>query len=321
MINFADRLSLKISQTQNPTVMGLDPMLEYIPASIRESAASQFSDPEAAAGEAIFQFNKGLIDATSDIIPAVKPQAAYYEQYGAAGYRALQRTIAYAKEKGMLVIVDAKRNDIGSTAEAYARAILGHSEIGQDADGKSIVRSFLGGDCITLNGYLGIDGIEPFLKQCQANGQGCYILVRTSNPSAGDLQDLQLADGRTVYEAMAQKVAEWGQDFIGVQGYSFVGAVVGATWPDQAKKLREIMPNSLILVPGYGAQGATADDAVASFGPQGQGALVNASRSLMLAWKKQNMTVEDYAAAARNEALAMRDDLQAALERAGKKIV
>lgn len=321
MKNFADRLTEKIKATQNPTVMGLDPMLDYVPAALREQASSRFADPAEAAGEALFLFNQALIDATYDIIPAIKPQVAYYEQYGVAGYLALQRTIAYAQAKGQLVIVDAKRNDIGSTAEAYTRAILGQCEIGRDANGLPITRRFLGGDCITLNGYLGIDGIQPFLNEMKANGQGCYILVRTSNPSAGDLQDLQLADGRTVYEAMAGKVAEWGQDFVGTSGYSSVGAVVGATWPKQAETLRQIMPQSLILVPGYGAQGGSADDAVASFGADGQGAIVNASRSLMLAWKKHQMMPEAFAAAARKEALAMRQDLQAALHRAGKDIV
>lgn len=321
MKNFADRLTEKIKQTKNPTVMGLDPMLSYVPESLRKIAADHHSDPLEAAGEAIYLFNQALIDATYDLIPAIKPQAAYYEQYGAAGYLAMQKTIDYAQAKGMLVIVDAKRNDIGSTAEAYSRAILGQTELGLAADGQKQFNSMLHADCITLNGYLGIDGIEPFLMHCRANGQGCYILVRTSNPSAGDIQDLKLADGMTVYEAMAKKVAEWGQDLIGECGYSSVGAVVGATWPEQAVKLRQMMPHTLILVPGYGAQGATADDAVASFGADGQGALVNASRSLMLAWKKQGMTEESFAQAARLEALAMRDDLLAALNRAGKKIV
>ncbi|MDD2533777.1 MAG: orotidine-5'-phosphate decarboxylase [Eubacteriales bacterium] len=321
MNHFADRLTEKIKSTQNPTVMGLDPMLDYIPESLLQRAKAQTKDSITAIGEALFLFNQALIDATFDLIPAVKPQVAYYEQYGVAGLSALQRTVSYAQEKGMLVIVDAKRNDIGSTAEAYARAILGQSVVGTDENGHPIFKSFMGGDCITLNGYLGLDGIKPFLNECSKNGQGCYILVRTSNPSAGDLQDLILEDGRTVYEAMACKVAEWGDTFIGQSGYSSVGAVVGATWPKQAESLRKIMPHALILVPGYGAQGATADDAVASFGSDGQGAIVNASRSLMLAWKKHQMPIEEFAKAARVEAIAMRDDLQAALLRAGKKIV
>lgn len=320
MLNFADRLTAKIRETGNPTVMGLDPMLEYVPESIRQEALSRFSDPAQAAGEALYIFNQQLIDAVTDLMPAVKPQFAYYEQYGEYGYLALQRTIAYAQAKGMLVIADAKRNDIGSTAEAYARAILGHSELGQDTAGQAINRQFLGADCVTLNGYLGIDGIQPFLEQCSVNGQGVYILVRTSNPSAGDLQDLLLQDGRPVYEAMAEKVASWGASLIGKSGYSSVGAVVGATWPKQAEKLRRLMPHSLILVPGYGAQGATANDAIASFGPDGQGAIVNASRSLMLAYKKQKLPAERFAEATRIEALAMRKDLQDALARSGRPI-
>lgn len=320
MLNFADRLTAKIKETQNPTVMGLDPMLDYVPDSIRQIASSRYSEPAQAAGEALFLFNQQLIDAVADLIPAVKPQFAYYEQYGESGLLALKRTIDYAKAQGMLVIADAKRNDIGSTAEAYARAILGESRLGQDASGQTVSRQFIGADCITLNGYLGIDGIKPFIDQCSANGQGAYILVRTSNPSAGDLQDLVLQDGRTVYEAMAEKVASWGQDLIGSSGYSSIGAVVGATWPKQAEKLRQLMPHSLILVPGYGAQGATADDAVASFGADGQGAIVNASRSLMLAYKKHKLPAGQFAAATRQEALAMRKELQEALARSGRPI-
>jgi len=320
MLNFADRLTAKIKETQNPTVMGLDPMLDYIPEAIWQMANSRFSDPGQAAGEALFLFNQQLIDAVVDLIPAVKPQFAYYEQYGEHGYIALQRTITYARSKGLLVIADAKRNDIGSTAEAYVRAILGQSTLGQDAAGQKISRQFIGADCVTLNGYLGIDGIQPFLDQCSANGQGVYILVRTSNPSAGDLQDLLLQDGRPVYEAMAEKVASWGKDLVGTSGYSSVGAVVGATWPKQAEQLRRLMPQSLILVPGYGAQGATADDAIASFGPDGQGAIVNASRSLMLAYKKHKLPVAQFAEATRLEALAMRKDLQEALARSGRPI-
>ncbi len=313
MQNFADRLEAKIRATGNPTVMGLDPMYEYIPASIRESVTYLTQDPGMAVGMAILAFNKRLIDAVADIIPAIKPQFAYYEQYGIHGWSALVRTIEYARSRGLLVIADAKRNDIGSTAEAYSRAILGASTL---ADGQD--HTLIGADAITLNGYLGLDGLQPFLETCQQTGKGVYILVRTSNPSAGDLQDLQLADGRTVYEAMAGKVATWGAGLVGECGYSSVGAVVGATWPQQAARLREIMPQSLILVPGYGAQGATADDAVAGFGADGGGAIVNASRSLMLAWKKHTRDPETFDKAARAEALQMRDDLRQALIRAGK---
>lgn len=315
MLNFADRLTRKIKETGNPTVMGLDPMLDYVPASIRRQASLAAADPAEAAGLALYAFNQQLIDAVADLVPAVKPQFAYYEQYGGPGLLALQKTIAYARAKGLLVIADAKRNDIGSTAEAYSRAILGQTSLGESSS-----QSFIAADCITLNGYLGIDGIKPFIDQCQKGGQGVYILVRTSNPSAGDLQDLVLADGRTVYEAMAEKVSEWGQDLVGQSGYSSVGAVVGATWPRQAEKLRQIMPHSLILVPGYGAQGATAEDAVASFGPDGQGAIVNASRSLMLAYKKYGLSADEFTSATRKEALAMRDDLRGALKRAGRAI-
>lgn len=314
MDNFADRLEARIRAMGNPTVMGLDPMLDYVPARLRTAAAARYEDSARATGQALLAFNQALIDAVADIVPAIKPQFAYYEQYGIHGWSALAQTIAYAQAKGLLVIADAKRNDIGSTAEAYARAILGESQL---ADG--LRHTLLGADAVTLNGYLGLDGLQPFFDLCQQAGKGVYILVRTSNPSAGDLQDLALADGRTVYEAMAGKVEQWGRTLIGSCGYSSVGAVVGATWPQQAVRLRSIMPHSLILVPGYGAQGATADDAVASFGPDGGGAIVNASRSLMLAWRKHNLDQADFAEAARLEALQMRDDLRQALVRAGKQ--
>lgn len=308
--NFADRLNTKIAQTSNPTVLGLDPMLDYIPKSILTYFREQCDDATLATSLAIYEFNRRLIDAVVDIVPAIKPQFAYYEQYGHHGWEALNHTIQYAHNKGMLVIADAKRNDIGPTAAAYARAILGQTDL---IDGT--VRACLDADAVTLNGYLGLDGIAPFLTLCKEQGKGVYILVRTSNPSAGDLQDLTLSDGRTVYEAMAAKVHEWGHDLKGSCGYSSVGAVVGATWPLQARKLRKIMPDNLILVPGYGAQGATADDAVAGFGHDGQGALVNASRSLMCAWKKHGLDHEAFDQACRQEAIQMKNDLQQALEK------
>ena len=265
------------------------------------------------AGLAIYEFNKRLIDSVADIIPAIKPQVAYYEKYGSHGMNALRQTIHYARKAGMLVIADGKRNDIGSTAQAYAGAWLGENRM---PDGSSAAQ--FDADALTINGYLGIDGVEPFMKVCQERGKGIFILVRTSNPSAGDLQDLVLSDGRTVYEAMAGKVAAWGDALTGESGYSSVGAVVGATWPLQASKLRKLMPKAFILVPGYGAQGATAQDAANSFGPDGRGAIVNASRSLMLAWKKHQMNHDDFAAATRREALIMKADLRQALEKSGR---
>lgn len=316
MNNFADRLSQRIRETGNPTVLGLDPLLDYVPDSIRSHFKKQCDDPELAAGLALYEFNKRLIDSVAGTIPAVKPQIAYYEKYGPHGLAALRQTISYARKAGMLVIADGKRNDIGSTAEAYASAWLGETNL---PDGTAAAMN--DADALTVNGYLGFDGIKPFVEVCDARGRGIFILVRTSNPSAGDLQDLVLHDGRKVYEAMAEKVAEWGMGLVGESGYSSVGAVVGATWPLQASRLRKLMPHALILVPGYGAQGATADDAAHNFGSDGGGAIVNASRSLMLAWKKHKLDHEAFEQAARMEALCMKADLRQALEKSGRPIV
>lgn len=309
MRNFADRLTEAIAAKNNPTVMGLDPKLEYIPDSIIEKANSLFDDPARSTAEAILMFNKGLIDAVCDIIPAVKPQSAFYELYGIEGMRALDATIEYAQSKGLLVILDAKRNDIGNTAQAYATGLLGKTQI---ADGSFV--SMTGADAVTVNGYLGKDGIAPFIEVSKEEDSGIFCLVRTSNPSAGDLQDLELKDGRLVYKAMAELVNEWGQELIGESGFSSVGAVVGATWPEQAVEARALMPNAIILVPGYGAQGAGPDAAVASFTADGKGSIVNASRSLMCAWKaREGKTREDFMECTREEAIDMRDKLNAAL--------
>ncbi|MEA4888328.1 MAG: orotidine-5'-phosphate decarboxylase [Clostridiaceae bacterium] len=310
MTHFADHLADKVCQTGNPTVLGLDPVLEYIPDSIIDYFKDQCGDAGLASGLALYEFNRRLIDSTADLIPAVKLQLAYYEQYGPHGLEALRQTIQYAHKKDMLVIADAKRNDIGSTAGAYAKAYLGSARL---IDGTE--QAAFDADAITVNAYLGLDGVRPFLDFCGEAGKGVFILVRTSNPSAGDLQDLILSDGRTVFEAMADHVAAWGKPYIGESGYSSVGAVVGATWPLQAARLRRLMPQTLILVPGYGAQGASADDAVCSFGPDGGGALVNASRSMMNAWKKHNLPIEQFDLAARQEAISMKNDLRQALER------
>ncbi|HOO61666.1 MAG TPA: orotidine-5'-phosphate decarboxylase, partial [Bacillota bacterium] len=255
-------------------------------------------------------YNRQLIDAVYDIIPAIKPQFAYYEMYGIHGIAALRKTIQYAHDKGMLVIGDAKRNDIGSTATAYANAIIGETKIINDT-----TPEMFGCDAITVNGYLGIDGVKPFIDVAKEKGKGIFVLVRTSNPSAGDLQDLKLEDGRYVYEAMADKVEEWGKELIGESGISSLGAVVGATWPEQAKAVRERMPHAFVLVPGYGAQGGSGSDAVASFTADGKGGIVNASRSLMCAWKKRtDLEPMEFKKATRDEAIRMRNDLQEALK-------
>lgn len=311
MRNFADRLTERIAAVKNPTVMGLDPLIEYVPKHIRDEYDHNFADREEATAEAIFAFNRQMIDAVSDIIPAIKPQFAYYEKYGLHGLAALKKTISYAKSKGMLVIADAKRNDIGSTADAYSSAIIGSTTLID----QSTVR-MLDADAITLNAYLGIDGIKPFLDTAKADGKGMFILVRTSNPSAGDFQDLITEGGKPLYERVAEKVAEWGADLLGESGYSSVGAVVGATWPEQAKTLRQTMKSAMILVPGYGAQGAGADQAAQNFDETGRGAIVNASRSLMCAYmKRPDLAPMDFAVALVDEAVRMRDDLNQAIER------
>ena len=311
MTNFADALTRKTKEYNNPTVMGLDPKLEYIPEPTREKWLKDLAPyEELAAACAIYEFNTALIDAVCDIVPAIKPQFAYYEMYGVAGIDTLKKTIAYAKSKGMIVIADAKRNDIGSTATAYAEGIIGKTSLDDGSE-----KHMFAADAVTVNGYLGIDGIKPFLDVCARDGKGIFTLVHTSNPSAVDFQDMVLEDGRKVYELMADNVNEWGKELIGEEGFSSVGAVLGATVPEQAVAARKRMPNTFMLVPGYGAQGAGPDAAVASFTEDGAGAIVNASRSLMCAWKKrEDLDPMKFAEATRDEAIDMRDKLNAALK-------
>lgn len=288
----------KIRQKNCPVVAGLDPLLSYVPEYIREKSFKEYGPSLQGAAEAIFDFNRELIDGLYDIIPAVKPQSAYYELYGPVGVSVLKRTIDYAKSKGLYVIADIKRNDIGSTAEAYAKAYLGSTDIG----GGEI--SAFGVDAATVNGYLGTDGIEPFLKECR-KGKMIFVLVKTSNPSSGELQDLKVGD-RTIYEIMAQRVETWGKTAPGEEKYTQVGAVVGATYPEQMKTLREQMPNTFFLVPGYGAQGATAKDIAFAFDEKGEGAVINSSRGIMCAYKK-GYGEKDFVKAARDEAVNMRE--------------
>ncbi len=311
MRNFSDELVRKIAVMENPTVLGLDPKLDYIPDFIKEYAEQIFPEEAAkATAKALWLFNKAIIDSTCDIVPAVKVQYAYYEMYGIEALKTMLLTIRYAQKKGMLVISDAKRNDIGSTATAYAEGILGNTDL---LLGENMPMT--GSDAVTVNPYLGIDGVKPFIDVAKREGKGVFCLVRTSNPSAGDFQDLKLGDGRMVYEAVAAKVNEWGEELIGEEGFSSLGAVVGATWPEQAVQLRKAMPKAIILVPGYGAQGASADDAVASFTADGKGSIVNASRSIMTAWKKNSdLKPEEFATAARLEAEDMKNKLNAALK-------
>ena len=300
-----DRLIANIRDKQNPTVAGLDPKLDYIPAYIKAAAFEKYGKNLEGAAAALLEFNKGLIDALCDIVPAVKPQAAYYEMYGWYGVRTLAETIAYAREKGMFVITDAKRNDIGTTMEAYAKAHIGSTDI----EGET-VQSF-GGDAVTVNGYLGTDGIKPLLEICKNDDKGIFVLVKTSNPSSGELQDRVLDDGMTVYRTMGKMCEGWGSEAMGESGYSSVGAVVGATYTEQLGELRAALPHTFFLVPGYGAQGGGAKDVAPAFDENGRGAIINSSRGIMCAWKKEGCDEKDYAQAARREALRMRDEITA----------
>lgn len=303
-----EQLISKIKKMQNPTVVGLDPKLSYIPSYILDDAFKAYGKKPDAVAEALTKFNFGLIDALCDIVPAVKPQMAYYEMYGLAGLIALKKTIDYAKEKGMYVILDGKRNDIGSTAESYAEAYLGCSKI----DEETSYHDF-DADALTVNAYLGTDGVMPFVKKCKENDKGIFVLVKTSNPSSGELQDL-VADGKHIYEHMAELVNKWGEQTVGESGYSAVGAVVGATYPEQAEKLRKLMPKTYFLVPGYGAQGGTAEDVAKSFNSDGLGAIVNSSRGIMCAYQKKGLSGEAFADAARQEAISMRDAIMNAIK-------
>lgn len=302
-----DRMIEGIRRTGNPTVAGLDPKLSYIPAYIREQAFAEHGETLEGAAAAILTYNKGLIDALCDIVPAVKPQAAYYEMYGWPGVKTLVETIAYAKEKGMFVITDGKRNDIGTTMEAYATAHLGQTAVG------SQMFTAFGGDALTVNGYLGSDGIRPLLGVCREQDAGIFVLVKTSNPSSGELQDREI-DGKSVYRTMGDKCEAWGEELPGKYGYSGVGAVVGATYPEQLLELRAALPHTYFLVPGYGAQGGGAKDVAGAFDKDGLGAIVNSSRGILCAWQKEEgCAPEDYAGAARREALRMKKDITSVL--------
>lgn len=293
----------KIKEKNNPTVAGLDARLEYIPAYVTDKYVAEYGKTLKAAAASMLEFNKGLIDALHDIVPAIKPQAAYYELLGPDGAAVLRDTVAYAHKKGMYVIADIKRNDIGATATAYAQAYLGCSEV----CGESL--PVYDCDSCTVNAYLGTDGINPFLTECQNRDRGIYVLVKTSNKSSGEFQNKLMGD-QPLYVRMAEKVAEWGAELMTDCGYSQVGAVVGATYPEEQKIIRQIIPHSYFLVPGYGAQGATAKDIANAFNPDGLGAIVNSSRGIMCAWKKCDL---DYQEAARQEAIRMRDDIVSAI--------
>lgn len=297
-----DRLIEKIIKTQNPTVAGLDPKLDYVPEYIKKKAFKKYGKTLKGASKAILEFNKGIIDEICDIVPAIKPQAAYYEMYGYEGVKTLYKTIGYAQKKGMYVITDAKRSDIGATMEAYASAHLGTVMV----DDEELTP--FGADAMTVNGYLGTDGVEPLLKLCRENDKGIFVLVKTSNKSSGELQDLKIGD-ETVYSVMGNMCEEWGKTAPGKLGYSSVGAVVGATYPEQLAEMRAKLPNTFFLVPGYGAQGGGAEGVSKAFDANGLGAIVNSSRAIMCAYKKEECEENDYARAARRECIRMKEDI------------
>lgn len=301
------KLVENIKAKGNPTVAGLDARLEYIPDCLTEDIRKEHGTTLEAAATAMLRFNFGLIDALYDIVPAIKPQAAYYELLGPSGSRVLHATIRYAQEKGMYVIADIKRNDIGATASAYAEAYLGRSQVW----GKEL--PVYDCDSATVNAYLGTDGIEPFLKECREREKGIYVLVKTSNKSSGEFQNRDM-EGKPLFVRVAEKIQQWGEGLDTPCGYNQVGAVVGATYPEEQKIVRSLIPKSYFLVPGYGAQGATAKDIANAFNDDGLGAIVNSSRGIMCAWKKTGNDGSDYQEAARAEAIRMRDDIVSAIK-------
>ena len=302
-----DKLIEKIIKLQNPTCVGLDTHFDYLPDDMKKGVKSL---EEAAAK--ITEFNKNIIDKVCDIVPSVKVQIAYYEAYGEAGIKSFNDTVNYAKEKGLIVIADCKRNDIGSTASCYAKAYLGNTEI----NGKAI-RAF-SADMLTVNGYLGTDGIKPFVDEIKNCDKSIFVLVKTSNPSSGELQNLKLESGEYIYEHMGKLVEEWGKDTVGKYGYSEVGAVVGATHPEEAENLRAKLPSTFFLIPGYGAQGGSSQMLKVCFDKHGLGGVVNNSRGIICAYKKPEYSGKNYADAAREACIAMQKDLSAAIGKMGR---
>lgn len=302
------KLIKNIQRTNAPIVVGLDPMLNYIPEHIQKKAFAEFGETLEGAAEAIWLFNKEIIDHTWDLIPAVKPQIAMYEQFGVEGLKAYKRTVDYCKEKGLVVIGDVKRGDIGSTSAAYAVGHLGKVQVG------SKMYAAFDEDFATVNPYLGTDGIKSFIDVCKEEKKGIFILVKTSNPSSGEFQD-QKIDGKPLYELVGEHVAKWGEECMG-DTYSYVGAVVGATYPEMGKILRGIMPKAFILVPGYGAQGGKGKDLVHFFNEDGLGAIVNSSRGIIAAYKQEKYAgfgAENFGEASRAAVEDMAADIAQAL--------
>ena len=309
MIN---KLMREIQKKNAPIVVGLDPTMKFIPESVKKNAFSVYGETLQGAGEAIWQFNKEIVDAIYELVPAVKPQIAMYEQFGIEGLIAYKKTVDYCKSKGLVVIGDIKRGDIGSTSTAYAVGHLGKVQVGSESYAP------FDEDFATVNPYLGTDGVKPFIDVCKEEKKGIFVLVKTSNPSSGEFQDRQIADAnnRPLYEIVGEKVAEWGADCMG-ESYSYVGAVLGATYPEMGKILRQIMPKSLILVPGYGAQGGKGADLVHFFNADGLGAIVNSSRGIIAAYQnekyKEKYTEANFADAAREAVLDMQKEIASAL--------
>ena len=306
MIN---QLVANIKKTGAPIVVGLDPMLNYIPEQVQKKAFAEYGETLEGAAEAIWQFNKEIVDKTYDLIPAVKPQIAMYEQFGLPGLAAFKKTVDYCKEKGLVVIGDIKRGDIGSTSAAYAVGHIGKVKVG------SKTYAPFDEDFVTVNPYLGSDGVNPFLDVCKEEKKGIFVLVKTSNPSSGEFQDQKIV-GRPLYELVGEKVAAWGSEVMGDE-YSYVGAVVGATYPEMGKVLRKVMPKAYILVPGYGAQGGKGKDLVHFFNEDGLGAIVNSSRGIIAAYKQEQYAkfgAENFGDASRAAVETMIADIKGALE-------
>lgn len=308
MKNAMDVLIEKIKECDNPTVIGVDTRYDMVPECVRK----KYSTDLKGMCNAMLEYSKALIDATYDIIPAVKLQSAYFEMYGVEGIKLYKEMIDYCKEKGMVVMADVKRGDIGSTSAGYSRAYLGKNMIDEKE------QAIFDVDFATVNPYMGSDCVMPFVEDCKKYDKGIFVLVKTSNKSSGEIQDVKAEDGEEIYKKVAKLVNTWGSELIGENGYSSVSSVVGATYPKQLQELRELMPHSYFLIPGYGAQGGKAEDIALGFDENGLGGIVNATRSLMCAYKsdlwKDKFAEEDYAKATRAEAIRMRDELNSAIK-------
>lgn len=302
-----DKLIERIKELNNPTVVGLDPREEIIPEFIRKESYRKYGRTLKGLANAYFKFNKMIIDEIYDLVPAVKPQISMYEELGPDGIDCFIKTIKYAKEKNLIVISDIKRGDIASTAKSYSRGHIGRVSVGGNE------HKVFDADFVTINGYMGYDAISPYIENCKELDKGMFVLVKTSNPNSGDIQDLKTEDGRYVYEHMGELVSKWGEELIGKYGFSKIGAVVGATYKEQGKILRDQNPNTFFLVPGYGAQGATAEDLKGCFNEDGLGALINSSRGIIAAYKKDEYkdrySEEEFHKAAREAVIRMRQDL------------